>query len=71
MKHDILHDGRNYAFSAIHNYAAQSCEAEAAGHLHRYLYGRYRQYDYYRENPSLDVWIAIEEILKNCKLLRN
>lgn len=36
-----------------------------------YTLQRYRQYGYYRENPSLDVWIAIEKILKDCKLLRN
>lgn len=30
---------------------------------------QYRGYRYYRENPSLSVWVAIEKILRDCHLL--
>ncbi len=29
----------------------------------------YRGYKYYKENPSLSAWEAIEKILSDCKLL--
>lgn len=33
-----------------------------------YALCRYRNYSYYKENPSLTVWEAIAEILKDCEL---
>lgn len=34
-----------------------------------YTLQQYRGYRYYKENPSLSAWEAIEEILKECKLI--
>lgn len=34
-----------------------------------YTLQQYRGYRYYKENPSLSAWEAIEEILKDCKLI--
>ncbi len=34
-----------------------------------YILHRYKGYQYYRENPSLTVWEAIEKILKDCELV--
>lgn len=34
-----------------------------------YTLQQYRGYSYYKENPSLSAWEAIEEILKECKLI--
>ena len=34
-----------------------------------YVLHRYNGYPYYRENPSLAVWEAIEKILSDCKLV--
>lgn len=34
-----------------------------------YTLQQYRGYSYYKENPSLSAWEAIEEILKDCKLI--
>ena len=30
---------------------------------------QYKRYRYYKENPSLSAWEAIEKILSDCKLL--
>lgn len=34
-----------------------------------YTLEKYKNYQYYKENPSLSVWEAIEKILSDCKLL--
>ncbi len=34
-----------------------------------YVLHQYKGYRYYRENPSLDAWEAIEKILKDCELI--
>lgn len=34
-----------------------------------YILHQYKGYKYYKENPSLSVWEAIEKILRDCKLL--
>lgn len=33
-----------------------------------YTLHQYKGYEYYKENPSLDIWKAIEKILKDCNL---
>ena len=34
-----------------------------------YILHQYKGYQYYKENPSLTAWEAIEKILNECKLL--
>ena len=34
-----------------------------------YTLHRYKSFAYYKENPALDIWIIIEKILKDCKLI--
>lgn len=34
-----------------------------------YVLQQYRGYKYYRENPSLSLWEAVEKIMKDCNLL--
>lgn len=34
-----------------------------------YTLYQYKGYEYYKENPSLTAWEAIEKILKDCKLI--
>ena len=34
-----------------------------------YILHQYKGYQYYKENPSLSAWEAIEKILSECKLL--
>ena len=34
-----------------------------------YTLHRYKSFSYYKENPALDIWIIIEKILKDCKLI--
>lgn len=34
-----------------------------------YILHQYKGYTYYKENPSLSAWEAIEKILKDCKLI--
>lgn len=35
-----------------------------------YVEQQYRGYKYYKENPSLLVWVIIEKILKDCVLIQ-
>lgn len=35
----------------------------------RYVLQQYKGYRYYKENPSLAIWEAIEKILKDCGLI--
>lgn len=35
----------------------------------RYTLYQYKGYQYYKENPSLNAWEAIEKILKDCELI--
>ncbi|WP_077609558.1 RloB domain-containing protein [Clostridium sp. Marseille-P2415] len=37
-------------------------------HENGYILHQYKGYRYYKENPSLAIWEAIEKILKDCKL---
>lgn len=34
-----------------------------------YILHQYKEYRYYKENPSLSAWEAIEKILKDCELI--
>ena len=34
-----------------------------------YVLHQYRGYQYYKENPSLAAWEAVEKILRDCELL--
>lgn len=38
-------------------------------HDNGYILQQYKGYHYYRENPSLAIWEAIEKILKDCELM--
>lgn len=38
-------------------------------HQHGYVLHEYKGYRYYKENPSLSIWQAVERILKDCALL--
>lgn len=35
-----------------------------------YILHEYKGYSYYKENPSLAIWEAIEKILKDCRLVK-
>lgn len=35
-----------------------------------YVFQEYKGYKYYKENPSLDIWKVIEEILRDCQLIK-
>ena len=34
-----------------------------------YILHKYKSFSYFKENPALDIWIIIEKILKDCKLI--
>ena len=34
-----------------------------------YILHQYKGYKYYKENPSLAIWEAIEKLLKDCELI--
>lgn len=38
-------------------------------HENGYVLHKYKRYRYYKENPSLAIWEAIEKILKDCRLM--
>ncbi|WP_218143263.1 hypothetical protein [Sporolactobacillus nakayamae] len=35
----------------------------------RFVLKQYKGYEYYEENPSLMIWVAIEEIVTDCGLI--
>ena len=65
FKHCLSQISLEDVICAINRAKAIKAQNEKNGHILQH----YGNYSYYHENPSIDVWIIIEEILKECKLV--